>query len=321
MKVGYRAGRELAHQRELPFVAVNHLEAHVLVPRMLSPDALTFPFLAMLVSGGHCMLLLTRGVDDHVRLGTTHDDSLGEAYDKVARMLGLGFGDYADGGGGGAALERLAQEGDEDSIPFPVPLKRRKDCMFSFSGLKTAVFLACEKLGGTGSDGDGGGGGGGKGPGMRRQDRANVAASFQKAARLHLQQRLKYALKWCDDEVEKGTLSLPPTSVVVTGGVASNQYLREHLKQVVEETNGRKRKGKMAHPATAALDICFPPPRLCTDNGVMVAWAGHERMAVGLLDDATPPVDGLEPFKTRWPLGGDNVKNKKGRVLVDTPVL
>ena len=96
LRVGFRAGRELAYQKKLPFVAVNHLEAHVLVPRL--QQTLEFPFLAMLVSGGHCMLLLTRGVNDHVRLGTTHDDSLGEAFDKVARVLGLGFGDDQEGG-------------------------------------------------------------------------------------------------------------------------------------------------------------------------------------------------------------------------------
>ena len=187
LRVGYRAGRELAHHRNLPFVAVNHLEAHVLVPRL--EHTLEFPFLALLVSGGHCMLLLTRGVNDHVRLGTTHDDSLGEAYDKVARMLDLDMK-----GGGGAALERLALEGDEDSIPFPTPLRRRKDCMFSFSGLKTAVYLACQKLsakegeagdGSGGSDGgdggDGGGGGdGGDGEGEdRSSDRANVETKMQ----------------------------------------------------------------------------------------------------------------------------------------------
>jgi N6-L-threonylcarbamoyladenine synthase len=389
LRVGYRAGRELAHHRNLPFVAVNHLEAHVLVPRL--EHTLEFPFLALLVSGGHCMLLLTRGVNDHVRLGTTHDDSLGEAYDKVARMLDLDMK-----GGGGAALERLALEGDEDSIPFPTPLRRRKDCMFSFSGLKTAVYLACQKLsakGGVGGEGEGEGEGRSSdranvekklqlnqeqmeenlnrlqvwkekknsGPkklqkkealafwkkindeyksyklqkkylldknkkyhqqmeeitarqvGMNRQDRANVAASFQKAARLHLQQRLKYALEWCDEQVDQGTLACAPTSVVVTGGVASNQYLRDHLSAVVDERNESN--------ATCSTEICFPPLRLCTDNGVMVAWTGHERMAVGLLDDATPPLDGMEDFKTRWPLGGDRVKNKKGRVLLDQPVL
>ena len=307
LRVGFRAGRELAHQRKLPFVAVNHLEAHVLVPRL--EQTMDFPFLAMLVSGGHCMLLLTRGVNDHVRLGTTHDDSLGEAYDKVARMLGLGFGDYKDGGGGGAALERLAREGDAYSIPFPVPLKHRKDCMFSFSGLKTAVFLACDKLGGDNK--------------MSRMDRANIAASFQRAACQHLQQRLQCALNWCDDEVAKGHLTASPTSVVVTGGVAANQYVRDHLKELVSKRNQQKQKDatRLDKNIDKATEICFPPMRLCTDNGVMVAWTGHERLALGLLDDSTPPKDGKEAFKTRWPLGGDPKRSKKGRILQDVPNL
>jgi N6-L-threonylcarbamoyladenine synthase len=320
LRVGYRTGRELAHQKNLPFVAVNHLEAHLLVPRMEQKN-LDFPFLAMLVSGGHCMLLLTRGVNDHVRLGTTHDDSLGEAYDKVARVLGLGFGDYEDGGGGGAALERLAREGDENSVPFPVPLRNRKDCMFSFSGLKTAVFLVCEKFGG---DKD-----------MSRVVRANVAASFQKAARIHLQQRLKHAMRWCDGEVERGTLASAPTKVVVTGGVASNMYLRDHLTNTVDDRNEDRRKeyrsGDGFHSVEveeekrrreSAMEIVFPPVRLCTDNGVMVAWAGHERMSLGMVDDSTPPEDGIEMFKTRWPLGNmPLVKSKIGRILKDSPDL
>ena len=322
LRVGYRTGRELANQKNLPFIAVNHLEAHLLVPRMEQQTKLDFPFLAMLVSGGHCMLLLTRGVNDHVRLGTTHDDSLGEAYDKVARLLGLGFGDYEDGGGGGAALERLAKEGDEDTIPFPVPLKHRKDCMFSFSGLKTAVFLACEKFGGEIN--------------MSHQDRANVAASFQKAARIHLQQRLKHAMSWCDGEVARGTLESAPTKVVVTGGVASNMYLRDHLTMVVNDRNEDRRKEmknvvavereekreEKREERMSDMEIVFPPLRLCTDNGVMVAWTGHERMSLGMVDDSTPPEDGIELFKTRWPLGNmPLVKSKIGRILKDSPNL
>ena len=315
LRVGYRAGRELAFHRQLPFVAVNHLEAHVLVPRLeQDKNELKFPYLALLVSGGHCMILLTRGVDDHVRLGTTHDDSLGEAYDKVARMLEL----ESKGGGGGPALELIAKEGDEDSIPFPVPLRHRKDCMFSFSGLKTAVYLACNKLG----DGSGGGG-------LTRSEKANVAASFQKAARVHLQQRLKYALDWCDQGVANGTLLNAPTCVVVTGGVASNQYLRDHLTNVVKERNDscdkedivENEKDRTGSVEMMHMDVRFPPLRLCTDNGVMVAWAGQERLALGMSDDSTPPIDGLESFKTRWPLGGEEIKSKKGRVMIDVPIL
>ena len=156
-----------------------------------------------------------------------------------------------------------------------------------------------------------------------------MAASFQKAACRHLQQRLKVAMRWCDSEVIKGNLVVAPKSVVVTGGVAANQYLRECLTKVVIARNEdkkfeRKRNlNKEGNIGQNAMDmeICFPPVRLCTDNGVMVAWTGHERLALGMADDATPPEDGKENFKTRWPLGGDTLKTKKGRILKDDPKL
>ena len=156
-----------------------------------------------------------------------------------------------------------------------------------------------------------------------------MAASFQKAACRHLQQRLKVAMRWCDSEVIKGNLVVAPKSVVVTGGVASNQYLRESLTNVViarnedkkwERKRNLKKEGNIGKDAMD-MEICFPPVRLCTDNGVMVAWTGHERLALGMVDDATPPEDGKENFQTRWPLGGDTLKTKKGRVLKDDPKL
>jgi glycoprotease/Kae1 family metallohydrolase len=366
LRVGLKAGRDLAHVHGLPFVGVNHLEAHVLVPRLpgggraavasvaaaelpISPKeeedkehdedgeeitetstatvnsstdvagsgtgSLEYPFLVLLVSGGHCMLLLTRGVGDHVRLGSTLDDSLGEAYDKVARMLGLGFGTAQDGGGGGAALERLARGGDETRVPFPIPLQRRRDdCDFSFSGLKTAVVRVCDKMGLLEADGAAGGAtnssfgkklkdisiegnavDGAAGGGISKAD---IAASFQRSARKHLQQRLGYALARCrngshddNDDDDDDDAALPyPNAVVITGGVAANQYLREHLRSTVQSFDPE-------------MEVVFPPPRLCTDNGVMVAWAGQERIECGMLDDATPPEDGKEDFRARWPLG------------------
>lgn len=270
LRVGYRAAREVARAHQLEFVAVNHLEAHLMVARMpanspdnaLAENHLPFPFLTLLVSGGHCQLLLARDVADYEVIGGTLDDALGEAYDKTARLLGLRVG-----GGGGPALEALARDGDVHAIPFPVPMAKRPDCNFSFAGLKTSVRVAIDKLGGDEQvKGD-------------RQVMANVAASFQETAVRHLEQRVRRALRICSSR-----LGSEVDTLVVSGGVAANMVIRTRLRQLCEEEGWK---------------FVVPPVRLCTDNGVMVAWTGVERLYNGIADD-TNHLD----VRARWPLAG-----------------
>lgn len=162
LRVGANKAKQLAVQYNKPFVGVHHLEAHVLMARLPLADgpsgasthpipatdethaterAVDFPFLALLVSGGHCQLLQCSGIGQYNILGGTLDDSLGEAFDKTARLLGLPVG-----GGGGPAVERLAREGDPCSIPLTIPMTARKDCDFSYAGLKTNIRRAAQSL-------------------------------------------------------------------------------------------------------------------------------------------------------------------------------
>ncbi|GJN32097.1 hypothetical protein PR202_gb20571 [Eleusine coracana subsp. coracana] len=225
---------------------------------------LNFPFLALLISGGHNLLVLAHDLGQYVQLGTTIDDAIGEAYDKSARWLGLDMRK-----GGGPALEELALEGNPEAVKFRVPMRQHKDCNFSYAGLKTQVRLAIESRCvedipiSSASEED-------------RQSRADIAASFQ----------------------------------VVSGGVASNKYVRTRLTHIAE-VNG--------------LQLVTPPPSLCTDNGVMIAWTGIEHFVAGRFEN--PPAfdepDDMQNFqlaaalisylidsflvqyelRPRWPLG------------------
>jgi N6-L-threonylcarbamoyladenine synthase len=245
--VGASFGKGIAAARSIPFVAVNHLEAHALSPRLpsVSPDGLAFPYLLLLLSGGHCQCVAVEGVGRHRRLGSTLDDAVGEAFDKSAKLLGLPWP-------GGPHLERLAQGGDPARFPLPRPLFGRAGCDFSFSGLKTAVAQVVAK-------------------GLDEAGRRDLAASFQAAVAAVLADRARHALAM-----------LPgATALVVAGGVAANGAVRAALAGVA---------------AKAGLPLVAPPIRLCTDNAVMVAWAGIERLRLGLTDtlDHAP--------RPRWPL-------------------
>lgn len=262
LRVGYRAARALALKHDTEFVAINHLEAHVLVSRATkTAENIQFPFLTLLVSGGHCQLLMAYDVAQYEVLGGTLDDALGEAYDKTARLLGLQVG-----GGGGPALEKLAQKGNPKAIPFPVPMHRRPDCNFSFAGLKTSVRVAIDKLGGD------------EQVQTDQSLMADIAASFQETAVRHLEQRVTRAMQLCDD---RGT---GVNTLVVSGGVAANAVIRTRLESVC---------------ATQGWSCSIPPMNLCTDNGVMVAWAAVERLRRGIADDHT----NLD-VRARWPLAG-----------------
>lgn len=192
--VGVMTAKAIAAAKKLPFIAVNHLEGHALTGR-LTHD-LPFPFLLLLISGGHCQFLEVAGVGQYRLLGSTIDDAVGEAFDKVARIFGLGYP-------GGPALEKLAQSGNGKRFDLPRPLKGREGCDLSFSGLKTAVRLAAEK----------------HAP-LSLQDQADLAASFQEAVADCLEERATQAFRMLQEPVKH---------FVVAGGVAANAALRERL--------------------------------------------------------------------------------------------
>jgi N6-L-threonylcarbamoyladenine synthase len=245
--VGSGVAKGIALAAGLPFVAVNHLEAHALTARLT--DGVAFPYLLLLVSGGHCQCVAVEGVGRYRRLGGTIDDAVGEAFDKVGKLLGLGWP-------GGPALERLAASGNPARHAFPRPLRGRPGCDFSFSGLKTAVAQVVAAYP----------------PGaLPAQDAADIAASFQQAVAEVIADRVTHALAM-----------MPETRrLVVAGGVAANTLLRRTLQDVAT-----------AHRVT----LTAPPLRLCTDNAVMVAWAGVERLRLGLADPLTTAP------RPRWPL-------------------
>lgn len=191
--VGLVTAKALAMASDTPLIAINHLEGHALSPRLADPE-LGFPYLLLLVSGGHCQILLVEGVGQYRRLATTIDDALGEAFDKSAKILGLGYP-------GGPKVEQLARQGDPGAVPLPRPLKGSKEPHFSFAGLKSAVLRAKES--GEHSD-------------------ADIAASFQQAAIDCLIDRLEHALERIDT----------PPNLVVAGGVAANQSVRSALEEL-----------------------------------------------------------------------------------------
>jgi N6-L-threonylcarbamoyladenine synthase len=251
--VGSTAAKGLAWAAQKRFVAVNHLEAHALAARL--DPGVEFPYLLLLVSGGHTQLLACRGVGRYRLLGASRDDAAGEAFDKSAKLLGLGYP-------GGPAIERAAQGGDPQRFSLPRPLKGRPGCDFSFSGLKTAVRQIAADLDAR------------AGP-LRPQDVADLAAAVERAICDALLDRTANAVAWFRRHHPDGA------SLVAAGGVAANRRLRDRL---------------AALAADAGLAFVAPPPALCTDNGAMIAWAGLERLRVGLSDGLDAPV------RPRWPL-------------------
>ncbi|MBX7535662.1 tRNA (adenosine(37)-N6)-threonylcarbamoyltransferase complex transferase subunit TsaD [Qipengyuania sp. GH1] len=242
--VGLVSAKALAMASNVPLIAVNHLEGHALSPR-LADGELNFPYALLLVSGGHCQILRVDGVGGYRRLATTIDDALGEAFDKTAKILGLGFP-------GGPAVERAAKEGDAKAVPLPRPMVGSGEPHFSFAGLKSAVLRAHES---------------GK---YKSED---IAASFQQAAIDCVVDRLRIALAEMQD----------CETLVVAGGVAANASVRAALEELAEKHGMR---------------FTAPPPKLCTDNAAMIAWAGIERL--GLPDFAGDPLD--ISARPRWPL-------------------
>jgi N6-L-threonylcarbamoyladenine synthase len=249
--VGSLVAKGIAIARGLPYVAVNHLEAHALTARLpgLVEGGAQFPYLLLLVSGGHCQCVRVAGVGAYTRLGDTLDDAVGEAFDKVGKLLGLGWP-------GGPALERLAVRGDPARFGFPRPMLGRPGCDFSFSGLKTA---AAQEVARHGVEA------------LPLALAADLAAGFQRAVVEVMADRVAHAMAMAPEA----------KLLVVAGGVAANGAIRAALADVV---------------AARGVRLVAPPVRLCSDNAVMVAWAGIERLRLGLTDtlDFAP--------RPRWPL-------------------
>ncbi|WP_420402254.1 tRNA (adenosine(37)-N6)-threonylcarbamoyltransferase complex transferase subunit TsaD [Nisaea sp.] len=202
--VGTMTAKAIAMARGIPYLAVNHLEAHALTARLT--DQVCFPYLLLLVSGGHCQLIAVEGLGKYRRLGTTIDDAVGEAFDKTAKLLGLGYP-------GGPELEKAAAKGIPDRFDLPRPMVGKPGCDFSFSGLKTAVRQKVSALG-TPSE----------------QDIADIAAAFQKAVAASLVNRCRNAVRMFFETHGAGH------ALVVAGGVAANKHLRTALSELAQKS-------------------------------------------------------------------------------------
>ena len=275
--VGLSYGKAVALARDLPLVAINHLEGHAVSARLGAETA--YPFLLLLVSGGHCQLLEVRGIGDMSRLGTTIDDAAGEAFDKIAKAMGLGYP-------GGPALEKLAASGDGSRYDLPRALLGRKDCDFSFSGLKTAASRLAQTC-------------------ETDQDRADLADAVQKAIARQLMERTERAMKaYLESYPELVAYDAAADAAksgqrlfVVAGGVAANKTVRATLQKLATKYG---------------FGFFAPPMAYCTDNAAMIALAGAERLEKGWVSD----LDAVA--RPRWPLDearatGDPVHKKQGR--------
>ena len=253
--VGLTTAKAIALVSEKPLIAVNHLEAHALTARLT--DATPFPYCLFLASGGHTQIVAVLGVGEYARIGTTVDDAIGEAFDKTAKLLGLGYP-------GGPLVEREAGKAMLGRFALLRPMHGRPHADFSLSGLKTALRLEAEKVAPLSGD-----------------DVRDLCASFQQAVVDVVGDRLRTGMKMFKERYDK------PTALVAAGGVAANEAIRRVLHRIAFETG------------TA---LVVPPAELCTDNGAMIAWAGAERLALGLTDtlDTAP--------HARWPL--DTIKRR-----------
>ena len=246
--VGAALGRSLAWAWGVPAIGVHHMEGHLLAP-MLEHPAPAFPFVALLVSGGHTQLVAVGGVGDYRILGESVDDAAGEAFDKTAKILDLPYP-------GGPALARLAERGDPERYRFPRPMTDRPGLDFSFSGLKTYAWNALRDELAARDDPE--------------QARADIARAFEEAVVDTLLIKCRRAVR----QVGVGTL-------VLAGGVSANLRLRARMDAMMRAEGGR---------------AFYPRPVLCTDNGAMIAYAGHQRLVAG---QSEPLAFSARP---RWPM-------------------
>ena len=226
LMVGATIGRSFAWARGMPAIGVHHMEGHLLAP-LLSEMKPSLPFVALLVSGGHTQLVRVDAIGRYTLMGESLDDAAGEAFDKTAKLLGLGYP-------GGPALAALAESGRPGRFTFPKPMTDRPGLNFSFSGLKTAAMTTIRNI-----------------DNLSESDRADIANAFEEAV-------VETLTIKCVRALEQASLS----DLVIAGGVAANQRLRERLGQSVEH-------------------VFYAPASLCTDNGAMIAFAGHERLRAG----------------------------------------
>ena len=243
--VGMMTGKAIAAAHDLPFLAVNHLEGHALTPRLT--DGIEFPYLLLLVSGGHTQILVAEDVGQYKRWGTTLDDACGECFDKSAKLMGLPYP-------GGPNLEKIAAHCKDpikaqERFPLPRPMMHRKNLDFSFSGLKTAVRIHVDAL----PEGD-----------LNPDDVADLACAFQIAVAEILQERMNKAL-----QKFMKTYKTQTPFMVVSGGVAANKTIRAYLQDLADKND---------------VHMCAPPLNLCSDNAAMIAWAGLERLEKGHSD-------------------------------------
>ncbi len=267
--IGMMAGKSIAAARGLPFIAVNHLEGHALTPRLT--DNIEFPYLLLLVSGGHTQILVAEDVGRYKRWGTTLDDAAGECFDKSAKIMGLPYP-------GGPELEKIAFDCKDpakalERFPLPRPLinkpgKTGHELDFSFSGLKTAMLNHVQQL----PSGD-----------LQRSDIAELAYAFQTAVAEVLTDRCRRAM---ERFIERYNPVNP--ALVVSGGVAANKTIRGALDNLAEEQG---------------ITAYAPPLELCSDNAAMIAWAGLERLQKGIAPPSGDPLD--FKAKPRWPLDPD----------------
>jgi len=261
--VGLTTAKAISLVNGKPLMAINHLEAHALTARLTS--GIAFPYCLFLASGGHTQIVAVVGVGKYVRLGTTVDDAMGEAFDKVAKMLSLPYP-------GGPEVERSAAGGNAKRFAFPRPMLGRPDANFSLSGLKTAVRNEASRM-----------------MPLEPQDVSDLCASFQAAVLESTADRLSVGLRLFHEQFG------PPRALVAAGGVAANHAIRGALQDVA---------------AKAQTTLIIPPPALCTDNGAMIAWAGAERLALGLTDtmDAPPRARWLLDANATAPAGYTNTR-------------
>ncbi|XP_030614935.1 tRNA N6-adenosine threonylcarbamoyltransferase, mitochondrial isoform X2 [Archocentrus centrarchus] len=285
--VGLEFSRRFVRRHNKPFIPIHHMEAHALTVRMLQP--ISFPFLVLLVSGGHALLAVARGVDDFLLLGHTLDEAPGDTLDKVARRLCLVKHPQCSSLSGGQAIELLAKDGDRSKFPFRTPMGQTHDCCFSFAGLRNQITMTIMKKEAEE----------GVEEGTLLKCVNDIAAAAQHTVASHLAKRTHRAILFCK---VNGLLPLNSPTLVLSGGVASNQYIRKAL-TIIAETTG--------------LRLLCPPAKLCTDNGVMIAWNGVERLREG---KGILPPDVDVCYEPKAPLGVDITAEVKAAAIRLPPI-
>ena len=248
LTVGLNFGKAMASSLNVPFIGVNHLEGHALSPKLHSK--IDYPYLLLLISGGHSQYLSVNGLGNYKRLGTTIDDALGEAFDKTAKLLGIEFP-------GGPKLEKFAKNGDPNKFDLPKPIINKGGCNLSFAGLKTAILIITKTI-------------------SSQQEKFDLAASFQKTIEEILYKKTKIAFKEFNKINPKSN-----NNIVVAGGVAANEGIRNILNKVSKESG---------------FKTLFPDLKLCGDNGAMIAMVGLEKYKIKKFDNLDLPVSPRLPL-------------------------